>query len=374
MGEGMISKRALLMGAGAFGLCASVTDAAQLRTSMQGAPPLREQAKAHGLLYGAAAASYQLEAADFSEALCSEAGMLVPEYEMKRGVVEAVRGKYDFSGVDRLLAFAQAHNMRFRGHPLVWHHRNPDWLEDALASAHEPGVLADYIAAVVGRYRGRFHSWDVVNEALAPADGRSDFLRVTPWLKTFGPSYIDIAFHAAREADPNALLVYNDWGCEAGTPENDRFRAATLNFLEQALVRGVPIDALGVQGHLGAFGPQVDQPKLRDFLERVRSLGLKVLITEHDVDDDGGPPDIALRDQAVADASGRFLDVVLDCRSTVAVLTWGLTDRFLVPTGWRDSLLRGNPRKLPLDANLRRLPMWQAMAGAFGRAARKTPS
>jgi endo-1,4-beta-xylanase len=206
------------------------------------------------------------------------------------------------------------------------------------------------------------HSWDVVNEAIDLDTGK---LRETLWLKAFGPAYIDMAFHAARAADPHALLVYNDWGCEAAA--NDRFRAATLDFLERALARGVPIDALGMQGHLDAFGPRVDQAKLRTFLAHVKALGLKVLVTEHDVDDHDGPSDFAARDRSVADASRRFLDVVLDCDATVAILTWGLSDRFLQAEGWRDRLFRGGPRTLPLDADLQRTPLWRAMANAFNR-------
>ena len=353
-----LSKRAFLGSFGAAALCAGTSHAALLR-GIENNAPLRRQAAARGVLYGAAAATYQLNDAAFAGALVREAGMLVPEYEAKRGVIEPEHGRYDFSGLDRLLAFAHTHGMALRGHPLVWHNRNPDWLADALSS-RDPALLTDYVAAVAGRYRGRMHSWDVVNEAI---DLDTCKLRETLWLKAFGPSYIDMAFHAARAADPHALLVYNDWGCEAGA--NDRFRAATLDFLERALARGVPIDGLGLQGHLAAFGAQVDQAKLRTFLAHVKALGLKVLVTEHDVDDHDGPSDIAARDRAVADASRRFLDVVLDCDATVAVLTWGLSDRFLQPEGWRDRLFRGGPRALPLDADLQRKPLWRAMANAL---------
>jgi len=363
------SKRALLQSLAAIGLSTGAGHAALLRGALIEPvdAPLRRRAAECGLLYGTAAATYQIADATFADVLAREAGILVPEYELKRGAVELLPGQYDFTSTDALLAFARAHDMRFRGHTLVWHHSNPDWLNTELASSRDSGLLTDYIAAVVGHFRGRFHSWDVVNEALAPADGRSDGLRETVWLKAFGPSYIDEAFRAARDADPGALLVYNDWGCEAGGIENDRFRAVTLEFLERALARGVPIDALGVQGHLSAFGPQVDQNKLRGFLAGVEALGLKILVTEHDVDDHGGPPDIATRDRAVADASRRFLDVVLDCKATVAVLTWGLSDRFLEPEGQQDRLLRGRPRKLPLDAALARKPLWHAIAAAFDR-------
>ncbi|HSM94733.1 MAG TPA: endo-1,4-beta-xylanase [Rhizomicrobium sp.] len=317
------------------------------------------------IIYGSAAASYELRDTDFSFALAREAAMLSPEYEMKRKALEPHRGAYDFSGADDLLAFAHRHGMAFRGHTLVWHKSNPPWLGDALQSSSADALLTGYIEAVASRYKGRVHSWDVVNEAIQPSDGRSDGLRNTMWLKRFGPGYIDTAFRAAHEADPAAMLVYNDWGCEWGTPENDRFRAVTLDFLSGALARGVPIHALGIQGHLSAFGTQVDQNKLAAFLTAVQRLGLKILVTEHDVDDSGGSADIAIRDRAVADASRRFLEVMLGNPATIAVLTWGLSDRFLDPPGWRDQLAGRYPRMLPLDRDFRRKPMWNAMATAF---------
>ena len=326
---------------------------------------LRAIAARRGIVFGCAAATYELPNSAFAAALAREAGVLSAEYEMKRAALEPTRGQYDFSGGDGLFAFGRAHGMAFRGHTLVWHHSNPPWLEDALQSANAEALLTDYIAAVAGHYRNRVHSWDVVNEAIRPSDGRADGLRNSFWLKRFGPEYIDLAFHAARAADPRAMLVYNDWGCEWGAPDNDRFRAVTLQFLSNALARGVPIQALGMQGHLSAFGTQVDQKKLFAFLEAVRQMGLKILVTEHDVDDSSGPSDIATRDRAVADASRRFLDVMLDNPATIAVLTWGLSDRFLDPPSWRDRLAGNYPRMLPLDRAFQRKPMWDAMAKAF---------
>lgn len=99
----------------------------------------------------------------------------------------------------------------------------------------------------------------------------------------------------------------------------------------------------------------------------MKALGLKILVTEHDVDDSGGPPDIAARDRAVADASRRFLDVVLDAKP-LAVLTWGLSDRYLDSPGLKAELAGYRPRMLPLDRDFRRKPMWQAMAEAFTEA------
>jgi len=329
--------------------------ASDLRSSVFEDAPLRASAAARGVVYGCATSTFQLRDADFIGALVRESAIIVPEYEMKRGVIESAQGHYDFTGADALAAFARGHGLQFRGHPLVWHKRNPDWLDEAVLGAKDDRILTDYVEALVSRYRAQIHSWDVVNEAIAP--GEPGDLRQTVWLKRFGLSYVDLAFHTARAADPKALLVYNDWGCELGAPDNDRFRAATLGFLEAALARRVPIDALGLQGHLGLEGAQVDQRKLRDFLGHVKAMGLRVLVTEHDVDDGGGSPDVAARDQAVADASRRFLDVALDNRATVAVLTWGLSDRYLDSPDWR---------RLPLDSHLTR--KWAASLGAANSA------
>ena len=356
----MLTRRSVLASAAA-GLLALSGEAAGSEA------PLRQRAAKRGLYYGTAAGSYQLNDADFRQALVLEANMLVPEYELKRLIVEPQPGQFDYSGADALMTFAGAHGMKMRGHTLVWYAANPPWLEAKVLGAPDDEILTDYVARLIGRFRGRIHSWDVVNEAVFPDDGRPDGLRNCQWLKRFGPAYIDLAYRAAKQADPDALLVYNDWGCEGGKPWNDRFRAATLKFLTSTLGRGVPIEALGLQGHVNAFGPGVDQKKLHAFLGEVRAMGLRILVTEHDVDDSGGPSDIAVRDRAVADASARFLDVVLDNDATLAVLTWGLTDRYLkAPGGLRAALSRYTPRKLPLDANLKRKPMWSAIAKAFG--------
>lgn len=342
-----ITRRAALQGlAGAF----VIPSAVQAATSA-----LRTLAARKYLLYGCAASTAQLKDTDFAAVLVREAGILVTEYEMKRNFVERKRGQLDFTVSDRLMAFANVHGMAMRGHTLCWHRSNPAWLEEAVTTTRDPRLLMDYIKNLVGHYKGRMHSWDVVNEAIEPDDGRLDGLRNSFWPRALGPSYIDIAFHAAREADPKALLVHNDYGLETDLPESDRRRATTLKFLEAARARRVPIDALGLQGHLRAYGAKVNQKKLAAFLDNIKSLGLRILVTEHDISDEGGPSNIAARDQAVADASRRFLDVVFANSATIAVLTWGLSDRY----GERGR------RALPLDNGLRPKPMYQAIARAL---------
>jgi endo-1,4-beta-xylanase len=350
-----ISRRAALTSAAALAFPAQAQEQRSLKSI----------AAAKGFVFGAAAATYELKDADYPPLLLREAAQLVPEYEMKRNVLEPRQGQHDFAALDLLWGFARKNGLTMRGHPLVWYYANPPWLKPALQARRDETLMTGHIEAVMKRYP--LSSVDVVNEAILP-DGSG--LRPSPWLDAFGPGYIDMAFRAARAANPKTRLVYNDYGCEPGA--NDRFRATQLKLLDGMLARRVPIDALGLQGHLAAFGRAVDQRKLRDFLQEIRARGLAILVTELDVDDTGGPSDIAARDRAVADETRRFLDVVLDNPATVAVLTWNLTDRYADPpdeaplraAGWRY-------RKGPYDARLAAKPMWEAMAQAF--AGRRIP-
>lgn len=329
--------------------------------------PLKTIAQARGITFGSATATYELQDPAFAQLLASQAAQLVPEYEMKRDVLEPEPGRYDFSALDQLFGFAARNRLSMRGHTLVWYYANPPWLKPMLEARRSERLMTDHIQAVLKRYS--MASVDVVNEALQPpgeAAARPDGLRPSLWLDAFGPGYIDLAFHAARAASPSTMLVYNEWGFEQGGPENDRFRATTLRFLDGLLKRKVPIDALGIQGHLSAFGNRVDQSKLARFLQEIRDRGLIVLVTELDVDDTGGPYSIVARDQGVADEARRFLDVVLDCPATRAVLTWSLSDRYVdPPDDWKLKLAGWRFRKTPYDAALRSKPLRDAIAQAF---------
>jgi endo-1,4-beta-xylanase len=353
----VISRRNLLAGGpSALAFPAAAQDMRSLKTI----------ADAKGFVFGSAAATYELKDKDFAPVLLRETAQLVPEYEMKRNALETKPGVYDFTALDSLFAFAAANRLSMRGHTLVWYYANPKWLAPLLAAKRDEKLLTNHIAAVLRRYP--MDSVDVVNEALAPPGTaiRTDGLRPSLWLNAFGPGYIDTAFHAARAADPRVKLVYNDWGFEQGAAGNDRFRAATLRLLDGMLKRRVPIDALGMQGHLSAFGNKVDQRKLRAFLQEIRDRGLIILITELDVDDTGGSYDPIIRDRAVADEARRFLDVALDSPATQAVLTWNLSDRYVdPPEEWKLKLLAWRLRKTPYDAQMRRKPLWDAMAQAF---------
>ena len=352
----MINRRGLLAGGATMLVNPALAQTASLRAL----------AGSRGLTFGSAAATYELKDNDFVTALVRDAAQLVPEYEMKRRAIQPEPGRYDFSDLDRLFAFAARNGLSMRGHTLVWYYANPEWLPPLLSARRNERLLTDHVQTVIKRYP--MASVDVVNEALAPPgqEIRADGFRPSVWLDAFGPGHIDMAFHAARAAAPGVQLVYNDWGFEQGAPENDRFRARTLRLLDGLLKRRVPIDALGIQGHLSAFGNKVDQRKLAAFLREIEARGLAILITELDVEDTGGPSDIGARDRAVADEARRFLDVALDSRATEAVLTWNLSDRYVDPPDeWKLKLVNWRFRKTPYDAAMRKKPLWQALAQSF---------
>jgi endo-1,4-beta-xylanase len=146
-------------------------------------------------------------------------------------------------------------------------------------------------------------------------------------MKVLGPEYFDFAFHATRAGDPSALRVYNDYGFENDSPEAEARRRALLNLLDGLLKRKVPIDAVGLQSHL-ALTDRFNQKLYRNFLNEISARGLKILITEFDVNDKSGPADPAVRDQLVADYYARFLDVALDETKVIEFATWGLSDRY----------------------------------------------
>src|SRR5258708_17200012 len=170
--------------------------------------PLRDSAATAGKLVGAAVQSgYLASEPDYAAALSRHFSYLTAEYEMKWDPIQRERGVFDFSGGDAIVAFAQANGMRGKGHALVWHSATPSWV-GTLSPSELHDAMINHIHTVAGHYRGHVAAWDVVNEAIA-ADGSG--LRDTVFSRGLGPDYIADAFRAAREADPGALLFYNEY-------------------------------------------------------------------------------------------------------------------------------------------------------------------
>lgn len=354
----------------ATGMAPLSPDTTELSSTAGSSDSLRSLAARRGLFYGCAMKSGQIaEDPAFTAAVVADCSAIVPEYELKRVITEPAPGRFDFSGADRLSLFATEHDMLMRGHTLVWHLANPAWLETALADA--PSMKAhmlDYIGTAMRRYGSRVPVWDVVNEAIAPEEG--DFLgrRIgSPWFRAFGDGYIDDAFHQARDVAPDAVLAYNDYGVEMSGSWYAARRRAMLLLLEGLVARNVPIDMVGIQGHLIAFDKPFDEEVFARFLADIAGMGLKITITEFDITDRKGPADPAVRDAEVAALGRRFLDVALDCPAVTGLLTWGLSDRyFWVPDDPAQRPPEGQTlRPLPLDENLVKKPLWNAIADAL---------
>jgi endo-1,4-beta-xylanase len=342
--------------------------------------PLRVQAAAKGLVYGAFGASHDTvfsENLPFQEAFMRECSLMVGGFYWSTTRPEA--GTFNFRFSDGLAQLAQDHSLLFRGHPLLWNQANPEWLlarlEDPTITRGEAGALmGDHIQTLVRRYAGKVHSWDVVNEGIAPDNGRADGLAVTPWLKSVGEDYIEQAFWLAANADPNAILVYNEARLDYDIPDCETRRLSVLRLLERLKNKGVPVHALGVQAHLAGHERERINPKrVQQFLRDVADLGLYIFISELDVKDTELVADIDERDRIVAGVYEDYLTTVLQEQAVKSIITWGLSDAY----SWYSAVaprLDGLPlRPLPLDAKLQRKMAWNAIARAFSQAPSREP-
>ncbi len=302
----------------------------------------------------------------YKAALAGYCKQVVPEGALKWDILRPSRAEYKFDDADTIVTFARERGLAVRGHTLCWYEALPAWTKAISSAADAERELVTHIEKVVSRYKGIIHSWDVVNEPVAEKAKLATDHRPSIWFQHLGEKYIRIAFEAARRADPNVELVINEYGIEAATAEDRNKRAAYIGMIRRLKDQGVPIQAIGLQGHLrGELA--VDQAGVSKFVEDVTAMGLKVLITELDVTDDKLPAAIGERDEICARRVRDFLGAVFAVARPEAVLTWGLSDRYTwVPTWFKRK--DGLPnRPLPLDADFKPKPMLSAI-DAFCRA------
>jgi endo-1,4-beta-xylanase len=324
---------------------------------------LGRSARKRGLHFGAAISTWDLRNPLYVRAIRRDCTLLAAEYEMKWDAVAAA-GDAGYEAGDAILVFAEAQGLAVHGHTLWWHESVPRPLAGVPPRAFADAALG-HLTQTARHYAGRLHSWDVVNEPLDLAQGREDGLRASPFLEAFGPDYIGIAYRAAAEADPSAVLVLNEMGLEYGSEAAERKRRALLGLLNRELADGTPIQAVGIQSHLDAARQPKENPGLRAFLREVRSMGLGVMITEMDVTDHACPRDRRKRDRMVADVYRAYLDLVLEEARVLSIATWGLTDGRTWLSGFRPRADGAPVRPLPLDAAFRRKPAWHAIADAL---------
>lgn len=369
----MPSRRDFLRQLAAASAAIAIADAAGARGEEARETGLNDLAKEKGLFYGAAVNGTELRSQASTRLILQQCGLVVAQGAQKWSSMWKNQKEETPEDADALASFAQANHLKLRAHALIFASKLPAWVEQL--SASELRVAFNRrITYACTRWKGRVHSWDVVNEAILPEDGRADGLRNSIFLQKLGSGYIADAFSLARQTDPSAMLCYNDFGLESNTEFARKRRRSLFSLLEDLKKRGAPIDALGIQGHLRANTNFNDKDWIA-FLREVSGLGLKIIISELDVFDRDFPADIKIRDRDVAELTSRFLQATLDVRDVIGVVTWGLSDDH----SWLLSRLKAGermytrsdsalPRPLPFDADLRKKPMWYAIADAFKSA------
>jgi endo-1,4-beta-xylanase len=313
--------------------------------------PLRDAAAASGRMVGAALFSSRLGSdASYTGAAGRHFNYVTAEWEMKWDPVQRSPGVFDFSGGDRIVEFAESRGMRVKGHALVWHGATPAWV-GTLSPPELRLAFEDHIRTVAGHYRGRVWAWDVVNEAI---DDAQPGLRSTVFSRGLGPGYVAEAFRLARQADPDAQLVYNDYGGEGLNRKSNDVYELVRDLKQRGLVDGV-----GLQMHVSA----TSLPPVADIaanIRRLAALGLSVNISEMDVRVRDVPGDTATK---LARQRQVYRDVVAACVAEPrceAVTFWGFTDAH----SWIDGFF-GPDDPLLFDEQYRAKPAFFGVQDAF---------
>ena len=293
------------------------------------AQSLRDSADKRGILIGTAVRpSLLLSEPRYAATLAREFNLVEAEDAMKWWVVRPTREAFDFTEADQVVAFAETHRMKVRGHTLVWGWTNPGWLKNLKATPAELAMLLhEHIDLVARHFRGKVFAWDVLNEAIDD-DGR---LRASIWYDQpgfgyagKGTAYIEQVFRWTHEADPTALLFYNDGGAEAINSKSDAIYEMVRDFRR----RGIPIDGVGLQMHIFDLHPDIES--IRKNIARFGALGVQVHITELDValpvDPDGEASAADLERQA--EIYRQIAATCLAARGCTAIQTWGFTDKW----------------------------------------------
>lgn len=353
------SRRAML--GGMIGVAAAGGLAAQPQ-----ALPLWAAAASRGILFGASAGWEVTRDAAYAALHARESRLMVTDTALKFDFLRPEEKPHDFSEADALLGFARTHGMQYRGLPLFWNYLPPDWLTGK-SGAEIERIFEEHIEVVVSRYAGHLHSWDVVNEPFWPDHGAVGGFRRGPWFDVLGEAFIERAFRRTAQIDTTAKLVLN----EAFTEQDDRLgrevRALMLPLIDRMLDKGLKLDAIGLQAHIKP-GVAFDLDKFLRFMDEIAARKLKIYLTEFDIDDETLSPDIARRDEQVAQWTSRFLTPVLKNPAVEVLITWHLSDKYtwyrgadVVPS--RKQSFPARP--LPFDDRMAAKPMADAMRRAI---------
>lgn len=291
--------------------------------------------------------------------LTREFNTVVCENEMKAGSVEPTQGTFTFTNADKLVAFAQQNSMKIRGHTLVWYNQNPNWLSKGTWTRSTLlAAMKAHINGVVGHFKGKILEWDVVNEAFD--DNGAGARRTSFWQTTIGNDYIDSAFTYAHQADPAALLFYNDYATSTINAKS----TAVYNMIKALQTNSVPIHGIGFQSHQQISDSSSSfLPSLKANFDRFATLGLKISITELDA------RMLLPSDQSKLDAQAKVYRMIMQAAlATPACRTfmmWGFTDKY----SWIPAQFPGEGAACIYDENYQPKPAYTALLNVL-----KSPS
>jgi endo-1,4-beta-xylanase len=341
-----------------------------LAVAIAAAPPntLRDAAQPSGILIGAAARPAELSEPAYAATLAREFSMLEPEDALKWDTLRPDPQSFDFYQADQLVDFATRHNMKVRGHTLVWHRQLPDWITHGGFTPSQLSTLLElHIKTVIAHYKGKIFAWDVANEAF-DEDPRTGQLRSTLWYDQpgigyagQGSAYLAQCFRWAHEADPRALLFYNEAEADKLNKKSDAVYAMVRDFK----LRGVPIDGVGLQMHLGGTPPDISSISAN--IARFTALGVQVHITEMDVSlavDANGNANLADL-QMQANIYRQIAQACLAHPGCTAIQTWGFTDKYSW-IGSHSKKTRG--AALLFDRNYQPKPAYQTLRDVLTQA------
>jgi endo-1,4-beta-xylanase len=339
---------------------------------------LKDIASRKGIRFGTAIANRPNQFGDpaYRALVERECNIIVAETEMKWQQTEPAKGTFTWQQADEMAAWARDKNLALRGHNLFWQPEKwlPSWVvkEDfgAQPAKAVEALMRERVRTETAHFGAAVISWDVMNEAVDPADGK---MRENVLTKPLGAiEQVDLAFRLAREYAPTTELVYNDYmRDDAGSAKH---RAGVLTMLGELKKRGTPINAVGLQSHIGSWDEskksRSDLVEWRKFLDELSGMGFNLLITEFDVNDRLSPADITVRDRQVAAQARDYLDLTLSYPNLRDFLCWGIADHISWLQTWDEAPRKDKlpMRPLPYDAHLKAKPLREAIAAAISAA------
>lgn len=361
-----LRRRQLMLGVAAASMA---SDGLVHAEGLQAGPSLDELARRTGRRYGFAIAPGYAHNEPVKGLLGQHAGVITAENAMKWRSVENAAGRADYTAADCVAAIADGLHARLRGHTLAWHQSTPAYLANATPADFE-AAQAIHLQAMVRRYKGRIHTWDVLNEVVDADSKNGSGLRDSVLSRLWGSNRYPALFELAREADPLALLAYNDYGMEQDDQWCERRRTAVLRLLEAWVRQKTPVNVMGLQAHLDLSRP-FSAPVLLRFFDELRSLGLRIQITELDVRDSLATGGVPARDAAVAALYRDFIGACFSHPAVEMVVMWNVTDDDSWVNRWAQGQRRadGLPMRPTLfDTQGQPKPAFAAVADAMRAA------